>query len=114
MKQGGWNVDNAPAIYRAHSMVCQTPPSFWGYQSGPTVGHVEATFSGSGVAQLNFGNCHSMGLTKVYLNDQEIGSALPNEIQKNITFDYKKGDILKLTEESMGIIKISSLTLSNC
>ena len=73
---------------------------------------VSATFEGSGTATLDFGNCYTHGITRVYLNSKIIGSALPNTISVTTNIKYKPGDVLKITEEDMGIIKINSLKLT--
>ena len=121
MKAGGWFVDGAPdhdiQLLRRYnhptSNHCYNHPTFWGYMKGQSVGYVQATFKGSGKARLNFGNCVTRGVVKAYLNDREISSAGPTESRK-VSFNYEKGDILKITHESYGIIKIYYLKLMEC
>ena len=110
MKTGGWNVDGCPD--ESYASYCNNPNTFWCYDYGSAVGYVEATFSGSGKATLDYGNCFS-GVTKVYLNDVEIDT-VNGQKSKIITFDYNCGDTLKLTEEGSSILKINSLNLAEC
>ena len=118
MESNGWkteidnvhNGNNTQNIdgYAAH---CGKPPTFYGYKLNQPIGRVTANFEGSGKAILNFGNCWYMGQTKVYMNYMEIASA---EALNNseVKFDYKFGDVLKLEEQNMGIIKLNSLKLT--
>ena len=111
MEAGGWLV-NVPTIHGPRLFVakCGGNNTFWGYKSGTAVGYVQATFKGFGIGILNFENCYNSGMTKVYMNGIEIGSA--NSFQsKVINFNYKRGDTLKITEEQTAIIKINSLRL---
>ena len=111
MRDGGWILDIDE--YQNYGHCCMEPKTFWGYKHKSPVGVVKATFKGSGKATLNFGNCYEGGVTKAYLNDLEIGSASSYQYP-NKTFNFNKGDTLKLTEEDSGIIKINSLSLSGC
>ena len=113
MVAGGWII-NAPDQANAYSAGCGGYNTFWAYRLGTPVGYVEATFKGSGIATLNFGNCYHHGITKVYLNGQPINSAGPNHSSVVTRFNYKSGDILKVAEENMAIVKINSLKLEAC
>ena len=121
MEAGGWITSGAPdprtpgqyKTYSAPSGVhigCGSN-SFWGYAHSRPVGFVQATFRGSGSGILGFGNCVKSSVVNVYLNGQLIGSAGPNQ-NSHVKFMYKGGDILRITEENFGIIKINSLQLS--
>ena len=114
MKDGGWIVDGAPEHANKYAGMCGDFDTFWGYAYGAKVGYVEATFQGSGTAILNFGNCYFMGVTNVYLNDVLIGSAASNDKSVVISFKYNRDDVLKITEEGVGILKINSLKLEAC
>ena len=115
MESNGWKmeIDNANnnEIIAGHCGPPLTPPTFYGYKLDQPIGRVTANFEGSGKAILNFGNCWYMGQTKVYMNYMEIASA---EALNNseVKFDYKFGDVLKLEEQNMGIIKLNSLKLT--
>ena len=113
MASGGWNI-NAPDQDNGYAAGCGGYNTFWGYTYGFPVGYVDATFKGSGIGTLNFGNCYGHGITKVYLNGHLISSAGPNQSSVVTRFNYKSGDILKVAEEGMGIIKINSLKLDAC
>ena len=112
MIDGGWMV-NAPHQDNSYTAGCGGFNTFWGYSYGPPVGFVEARFKGSGTATLDFGNC-CCGITKVYVNGHTIGSAAGGKQSEVISFNYKSGDILKVTEEAAGILKINSLKLEAC
>ena len=117
MEAGGWITSGAPdpstpGMYTGYSAGCGGSSTFWGYDQGGHVGFVQATFRGSGRGILSFGNCKSgRSVANVYLNGQLIGSAGPNQ-NSLASFIYKGGDILRITEENSGIIKINSLQLS--
>ena len=117
MAIGGWII-NAPHQDNVYAAGCGGYNTFWGYTFGAPVGYVEATFKGSGIGTLNFGNCYGVakhiGITKVFLNGHLISSAGPNQSSVVARFNYKSGDILKLAEEGEGIIKINSLKLEAC
>ena len=113
MAAGGWII-NAPHQANDYAPGCGGYNTFWAYTYGFPVGHVDATFKGSGIGTLNFGNCYGHGITKVYLNGHLISSAGPNQSSVVTRFNYKSGDVLKVAEEGMGIIKINSLKLDAC
>lgn len=113
MVAGGWII-NAPHQANVYAAGCGGYNTFWGYTNGFPVGYVEATFKGSGIGTLNFGNCYFNAITKVYLNGHLISSAGPNQSSVVIRFTYKSGDILRIAEEGGGIIKINSLKLEAC
>ena len=113
MKDGGWIVDGAPGHENRFAKMCGGFDTFWGYADGSKVGYVEATFLGSGTAILNFGNCYFIGVTNVYLNDVLVGSAPANNQSVEISFNYTRDDVLKITED-LGILKINSLNLEAC
>ena len=90
--------------------------TWYGYNN---IGHgdVRATFSGTGTATLDFGNCHpSRGETNVLLmsgdNIRTLDTAEKNTPSKQIMFDFSPGEVL-LIGEADGVIKLNSLTL-NC
>ena len=113
MVAGGWII-NAPHQHNGSAAGCGGYNTFWGYTAGVPVGYVEATFKGSGIGTLNFGNCYTHAITKVYLNGHLISSAGPNQSSVVARFNYKRGDILRVAEEGGGIIKINSLKLDAC
>ena len=114
MKEGGWIVDEAMEHDNSYSANCGGRGTFWGYKKGWGAGFVEATFKGSGRGTLDFGSCYKRGITKVYLNGRQIASAARNHQSATISFDYKRGDVLKIQEEETGIRKINSFKLEGC
>ena len=121
MKDGGWivNVEANPKQIYATNGYCGNE-TFWGYKYGAAIGYVKATFKGSGTGTLDYGSCYTKGKTRVYLNNHPIaevdtgGHFSVGGKSEVISFNYKKGDVLKITEEEVGIIKINSLKLEAC
>ena len=111
MEAGGWITSGAPDQIPSYYAKCGGSNNFWGFAGGEPNGFVEATFRGSGNAILGFGNCVECGVTNVYLNGKLIGSAGPHQ-NSHVNFKYKGGDILRVTEEKVGVIRINSLKLS--
>ena len=112
MVAGGWLV-HAPGNQQPYVAQCGGI-GFWGYENGAAAGYVQATFKGFGIGTLEFGNCYTSGITKVYMNGDLIASAGSTQQSKVISFKYKSGDILKITEEQTAIIKINSFKLDAC
>ena len=112
---GGW-IGNGFVQHSKYAAQCGGYDTFWGYQDGAKEGYVEATFKGSGIGFLDFGNCGKQvsGMTKVYLNGLPIASAGSNQQSKVINFSYKSGDTIRITEEQTAIIKINSFRLDAC
>ena len=122
MKNGGWivYVRAVPNEIYAAKKYCDGYNTFWGYKNGAEIGYVKATFKGSGAGTLDFANCYLQGKTRVYLNNRRIAEAghcigtCIGQKSEVVSFNYKKGDVLKITEEDFGIIKINSLKLAAC
>ena len=113
MTANGWTVDvyysnDTPNNW--YSSNCNSG-TFYGYCYGNYIGSVTASFKGSGKATLDFGNCHTAGVTKAYLNGKEIAQASTLTMSKEVTFTYRPGYILKLDEQKHGIIQLNSLKL---
>ena len=77
----------------------------WSY---PGVGSVKIELAGSGQVTLNYGNCHK-GDVNVLLNDKVISSAKANVKNVRVSFNFSTGDVLKLTEENDGLIKMNAI-----
>ena len=90
----------------------QNAAGFWGYLYGCPIGGVKAQFEGTGTATLSFGSCHYKGSVKVYLNEKIIQTT--TTLTETVTFVYKRGDVLKIEEWGMSIVKINYLKLSEC
>jgi len=99
MRKGGWK-DNELERHRRYAWYCERDNTFWGYKYASPIGHVNATFKGSGKATLDFGNCYDKsGKTVVYLNNKSIAEAGILQMSEVTSFDYKKGDVLKIAEK---------------
>ena len=85
---------------------------WFGLHAGHQVGSVSVQFQGSGNATLTFGNCwHAQDYSvKAFLNGNEKAEAKGNEF-KTVSFLFRKGDTLKITEDG-AIIKLKSLIIS--
>ena len=100
---------------------------YWGYRYGCPIGSVCAQFEGSGKATLSFGSCHmkvdangnSNGATYVYLNGMMLKSAWSSQshglvVTEEVTFSFKRGDVLKIVEWGQSIVMINSLKITEC
>ena len=117
MEENGWKADvdysNGEDWNKAHERDCSSD-TFYGYRGGDLVGSVSATFKGSGKGVLSYGNCYKTGVVVVSLNNVEIGRSSLHKtgnIKGSITFQYRRGDTLKIEEFNTGIIKLYSLDL---
>ena len=113
MVKNGWNADveysNGNDWNNAHERDCATD-TFYGYRGGDLVGSVSAIFKGSGKGVLSYGNCYKTGYVLVSLNGVEVGRSTSNS-QGLLTFQYRRGDTLKVEEFDTAIIKLYSLDL---
>ena len=98
----GWDID---CPKRKHYHICQ---NWYCYKSREEVGSIKTTLSGNGRAKLNFGNCWTSGVVKVFLDNIEIASATSGTASTTVEFDYNDGNELKLVEENVGIIVFNS------
>lgn len=89
---------------------CRHGKTWYGYKS-QGIGTSMATFTGSGTAILNYGNCHNEGKVSVSLNGILLDSVDANKRSKLITFDFSPNDVLIIAELGDGIIKLNSLEL---
>ena len=62
------------------------------------MGTVSANLQGSGEVRLDFGNCWSSGVVKVYLNSREVANADKNTPSKIVSFSFKDGDLLEMKD----------------
>ena len=101
MEVGGWNVDGVPDNNDNLPENC-------------VPGFVTATFKGSGRGTLDFGNCiYTNGHTNMFLNDKMIAIGVKEKSEVE-TFEYKRGDVLKIEGVYGGMIKINSFKLEGC
>ena len=114
MEDAGWIVYVERDRNERFAANCGGYESFWGRKIGTTIGYVEATFKGKGRGTLDFENCFTRGQTKVYLNNRLVAAAESGQKSVVVSFYYKKGDVLKITEEEHGVIKINSFKIEGC
>ena len=121
MELKGWKFDisfDKPSNCGADCDLSKCGDKTWYGYKQPGTGGVWATFSGTGRAKLDFGNCHPQsGKAKAYLVHADVptllGTAEKNTPAKQIMFDFSPGDILLIQEVDEGVIKLNSLTI-NC
>ena len=78
----------------------------YAWSEGDPVCSLSTTLVGNGKASLDFGNCWSDGIVKVYLDGIEIGFAKPEESQL-ASFSYTDGSKLEVKELNTGIIQLN-------
>ena len=91
-------------------------PTWWGWgglNNQNETSSIITILCGCGVGKLGFGDCSAKYGMKVHLNGNEIGMAARGE-KKTIEFNFKDGDILKLTEYEYGVIQFNSFTILSC
>ena len=86
--------------------------TWYGYANGAAIGTISATFHGSGSAVLNYGNCYFQGQVVVSLNGKEISRVGGFVFDKEISFNFAKGDILELKEINIAIIKLNTFKIN--
>ena len=77
---------------------------WFGWSGGSQVGTLSSTLAGSGGVTIDFGNCWTAGVVKVYLNDVEKGEAHVGTKSNVITFSYADGDELKIKDEGQNSV----------
>ena len=111
-----WTVDCDLGVWNSdtYSNRCS---NWYGYGSGNNgvdIGSISSTFSGSGRAKLDFGNCFFLeGTVYAYLDGNEIASASKETPNVTVEFDFNVGSILMITEV-IGIIQFNSLDIIQC
>ena len=118
----GWNLDNIEygSVTNEDFGSCRDGNSWWGYKthaSRYSVGSINTTLSGCGMAKLDFGECNdeSGHSTNVNLNGIEIGVATSGQLSKTIDVNFKDGDILELKQKNYGsLIRFNSFTVMIC
>ena len=97
---------------------------WWGYKSpgdatGDAVGSISTILNaknlGSTTAKgkIQFGNCYNKGYVVAYLDGVEIGRANAH-VKKTVTFDFKHGSKLELSEFESGIIHFTAFEVDDC
>ena len=113
MQENGWTTNLTPFTPRRGRS--------WKHCSagdvlGKYVGSVSATFKGSGLGLLLFGNCGTIGSVRVSLNGSNVATSTTTDdhiCKDKATFKYTKGDTLKIDGIGDGIIKMCSLNLTS-
>ena len=86
----------------------------WSPKGSLTEGSITTTFSGSGRARLDFGNCNFKGIVKAFLDGQEIGSADALIPHKVVEFNFNPGSVLRMSEYGKGVIQFNNLEIISC
>ena len=100
MRNAGWNLDvlNWQANKAHVAAKCKRGQNWFGWSYMGDVGTVSTTLQGSGEIRLDFGNCWSSGVVKVYLNSREVANADRNTPSKIVSFSFKDGDLLEMKD----------------
>ena len=113
MENKGWSFDIMYHQYDPFKNQCGMNDTWYGFNH-PGDGKITATFTGSGTATLDYGNCLHLGEVNVYLNGTLIDVAHKNMPSKKITFDFSPYEVLSISETNGTIIKLNSLELASC
>ena len=109
MEDNGWAFDvnyDKPNNFKS---TCDMHNTWYGFKY-PGEGKVSATFTGSGTATLDYGNCYTLGKVNVYLNGELKDVAYKNTPSRKITFDFSPNDVILLSEtDGETVIKLNSL-----
>ena len=108
LRENGWIIKLTKENDPKYAGRCGTT-TWFGYEYGFPIGSIEKKFVQDGNATLNFGNCYYMGHVTVELNGKEISRADGDVKNKEVEFQYFKGDTLTIKEIDVGIIKMNSL-----
>ena len=118
----GWNLESVTSgsfLNTINYTSCFIDNNWWGWggwNNPNETSSIYTTLGGCGVGKLEFGDCSgavSPTKVKVHLNGNEIGMAARGE-KKTVGFNFKNGDILKLTEYEQGVIQFNSFTILSC
>ena len=108
----GWEVTTVGGIDNLGGQYACQSDMFHAYSNGNDVGTASVVLSGSGTATLIYGNCWNAGVTNVYLNGVQLGSAAPETNSQELNFDFVNGDLLEVKdEEGNAVMSIASLTI---
>ena len=85
--------------------------SYCGFQY-PGDGEISYTFTTSGTGDLSYGHSWTVGLVKVYLNDEELGYRNTRGTS-NLQFEHSVGDVLRIKELQNAVMNIHFLCTSS-
>ena len=93
-----------------YEKTCDVGNTWYGWIGGTPVGSIYTTFKGTGTGILSYGNCHTGGKVRVFLNEKSISEAMPLQ-KKEINFAYSAGDVLRIGEYETAIWKLYSFVV---
>jgi len=108
----GWETTCTSGTIYSNSI--STCPNWHTFASGTPSCYIKTTLNGNGRAKIDFGNCYSNGVAKLFLDGNEIASAGASEPNIVKEFDFTDGSELMLTEESYGVISFNSFEVLTC
>ena len=76
-------------------------------------GYIRTKLEGFGTGRLDFGNCWTSGIVKVFLDGIEIASAQNSTPNKIVEFAFDSSE-LEIREEDMGILVFNSFEVLTC
>ena len=106
----GWEIDCTYGTWDGTGRINtgHTCKNWYCFKQWDPVGSIKTTLCGNGRAKLDFGNCWTSGIVKVFVDNTEIASAKSNTASKRVEFDYNDGNELKLVEQNTAIIMFNS------
>ena len=91
-----------------------------GFQVPDYITTISTTLHGTGKAILHFGNCWENGIVSVYKKEKGSGSDFIKLNSTNgpgvteVQFEFKDGDVLKITEHGDAIIQFNEIKFEWC
>ena len=110
----GWAIDCDRGVLLQSDRVTfgDVCSNWYGYKY-PSEGSINTTFNGIGRAQIDFGNCYTVGTVNATLDGTVIASVPANTPSVTLEFDFLVGSILRITEDG-AIIQFNSLDIIQC
>ena len=119
MEINGWNINDITADEQycmvndpESAIECHSSPSWYGWGCESSSGKLSTTLKGSGIMNIQYGNCWDGGYVKVYVNDILQDSAVGHKY-KETSFEYDEGTTVSITdEEGYAAIKLISVSFA--
>ena len=87
--------------------------SYLGLLNDDANGYIKAKLEGFGTGRLDFGNCWTSEIVKVFLDGIEIASAPVSTPNKIVEFTFDSSE-LEIREEDIGILVFNSFEVLTC
>ena len=115
MKSNGWVFSKSMRHKPIESKeICNDGDTWYG-SGNASFASLTATFSGTGMATLSFGNCNKKGMVTLVKSDQLgkgfVEAAEGNNPSREISFEYSSNQFIKLKSSSNAAIKLNFLQI---